>query len=362
MSYIIRLTRAPSCKHRTTPPNALRPYSNSQIANHWLPKPIPQRSVSTRPDVPRPAAKSSSAARAAFSSTTTRRTIPRGDSSLNTADQIEDRLREDGHLIWGFAVYRCTYRDDAAWETCLGRLNASIRKSMRFYNGLDLLNEDAFRLTVFDNASELDGVGASVVRRHFREWRKGALREEQGTREEIEARRGKVISPHHPDGVVGVDEESRARSPAEVQDVAVQPRGDDIRRPWSGHGYGHRIAAVRYRLCVAVDEAALQSVVSAKGESRIGEAWMNLIEGDWTPEDAAAQREETKIQYLENGLDLEDWDDEVKIFPEIDGCTEENVGWMEVCYQDLVPLLYSSLMDINAFEELYVRPPGIRGW
>jgi hypothetical protein len=67
-------------------------------------------------------------------------------------------------------------------------------------------------------------------------------------------------------------------------------------------------------------------------------------------------------QYLNNGLDLEDLDDEVETFPEIDGCTEENVGWMKVCYQDLVPLLYSSLMDNNAFEELYVRPPGIRAW
>jgi hypothetical protein len=165
--------------------------------------------------VPRPAANSSSAARAAFSSTTTRPSIPRGDSSLNTADQIEDRLREDGHRIWGFVVYRCTYRDDAAWGLCLERLNASIRKSMRFYNGLDLLDEDRFRLTVFDNASEFDGVGAPVVRRHFREWRKRALREEQGTCEGIEARRGKAVSPHHPDGVVGVDEDSRARSPAE---------------------------------------------------------------------------------------------------------------------------------------------------
>jgi hypothetical protein len=298
---------------------------------------------------------------AAFSTTSARRTLPRGHI-FNTADQIEDRLREDGHRIWGFAVYRCIYRDDAAWEMCLERLNASIRKSMRFYNGLDLLDEDAFRLTVFDDASEFDGAGAPVVRRHFKKWRKGALREEQGTREEIQARREEASSPHDSHAVVEVDEESQARSPAGVQDVAVQPRGDDIRRPWSGHGYGHRIAAVRYRLCVAVDEAALQSVVSAKGESRIGNAWMNLIEGDWTPGDAAAQREETKIQYLENGLDLEDWDDEVETFPEIDGCTEENVGWMKVCYQDLVPLLYSSLMDINAFEELYVRPPGIRAW
>jgi hypothetical protein len=208
--------------------------------------------------------------------------------------------------------------------------------------------------------SELDGAGAPVVRRHFKEGRKGALGEEQGTREEIEARRGKAISPHH---FGGVDEESRARSPAEVQDVAVQPRGDDIRRPWSGHGYGHRIATVRYRLCVTVDEAALKSVVSPKGESRTDKAWMNLIGGgDWTPEDAAAQCEETKTRHLANGLDLDEWDDEVETFSEIDGCTKGNVRWMKVCYQDLVPLLYSSLMDNNAFQELYVRPPSIRAW
>jgi hypothetical protein len=66
---------------------------------------------------------------AAFSSTTTRPTLPRGDSFLNTADQIQDRLLEDGHRIWGFAVYRCTYRDNAAWETCLERLNASTPQS-----------------------------------------------------------------------------------------------------------------------------------------------------------------------------------------------------------------------------------------
>jgi hypothetical protein len=148
---------------------------------------------------------------------------------------------------------------------------------MHFYNGLDLLDEERFRLTVFDDASELDGAGAPVVRRHFREWRKRALREEQGTREETEARRKKTHSPHSP---------YRA---AEVDDEEASWNGTpDIRRPRSGHGYGLRIAAVRYRFCVAVDEAALQSVISSEGETRTGKAWMNLIEGNWTPQDAAA--------------------------------------------------------------------------
>jgi hypothetical protein len=183
------------------------------------------------------------------------------------------------------------------------------------------------------------------------EWRKRALREEQGTREETEARRKKAHSAHYPHRAAEVDEETSWNATP------------DIRRPWSGHGYGHRIAGVRYRFCVAVDEAALQSVISSEGETRTGIAWMKLIEGDWTPEDAAAQREETKIQYLANGLDLEDWDDEVEeAFLEIDGCTEENVGWMKDHYGDLIPLLCSRLMDNNAFGELYVRPPGTRAW
>jgi hypothetical protein len=134
---------------------------------------------------------------------------------------------------------------------------------MHFYNELDLLDEEPFRLTVFDDPSELDGVSPPIVRRHFnKERRKRALREEQGTREETEARRKKAHSPHYP---------YRA---AEVEPWNATP---DIRRPWSGHGYGHRIAAVRYRFCVAVDEAALQSVISSEGETRTGKAWMKLI-------------------------------------------------------------------------------------
>jgi hypothetical protein len=110
---------------------------------------------------------------------------------------------------------------------------------------------------------------APIVRRHFNmEWRKRALREEQGTREETEARRKKAHSAHYPHRAAEVDEETSWNATP------------DIRRPWSGHGYGHRIAGVRYRFCVAVDEAALQSVISSEGETRTGIAWMKLIEGD----------------------------------------------------------------------------------
>ena len=45
-------------------------------------------------------------------------TLARG-SRFNTADRIVAHLREDGHCVWGMAIYRCTYEDEAAWQTCL---------------------------------------------------------------------------------------------------------------------------------------------------------------------------------------------------------------------------------------------------
>jgi hypothetical protein len=41
-------------------------------------------------------------------------TCPRGNRSSNVADRIQDQLHKDGHCVWGFVVYRCTYGDDAA--------------------------------------------------------------------------------------------------------------------------------------------------------------------------------------------------------------------------------------------------------
>jgi hypothetical protein len=41
---------------------------------------------------------------------------------LNPADQIECQLREDGHRIWGFVIYRTTYDSDVDWAELLRRL------------------------------------------------------------------------------------------------------------------------------------------------------------------------------------------------------------------------------------------------
>lgn len=303
-----------------------------------------------------------------------RPTTDRGDPFNNAANLIEEQLLEDGHRLWGLAIYRCTYGDDAAWETCLERLNASIRESMFFYKGLDLLEEGRFRLTIFDDASRFDGAGIQLVRQHFKEWRKHAMREEQGTIEETEARRKKPKPLYHPYGTVGINLDVWARSMGKTREEVekedqemLQRRKEappDIRRPGSGHGYGYFVASVRYRFCVQIDEAAMRSIISPEGESVVGEAWLNLVEVDWewSPEAAAAQRDQERIEHLAMDLDPEFFDDEEEVFPEIDGCTAENVGWMRVHYQALIPEFCAQLRDHSALNEyLYWRPPGIGG-
>lgn len=86
---------------------------------------------------------------------------------------------------------------------------------------------------------------------------------------------------------------------------------------------------------------------------------MNLVEGDWVPGMAAARRERGKILHVDMGLDLADHDDvdPVDGFPELGGCTEENVGWIRVHYMELIPAFYSFVRDPDALQNMYVRPP-----
>jgi len=284
-------------------------------------------------------------------------------STFNTADKIQDQLHYDGHRVWGFVVYRCTYGDDAAWQTFLERINASIRDSLEFHHGLDLLEEDCFKLTVLEDVSKFDGASVQLVREHFKEWRKNAVHEDQGTSEEIEARRVK------PEPIPVDDTWPKAEMNMELWtrlmgDVKEAPRKEPrlpFRIASSKNAYGYHCPAVRYTFCIQIDDAALQSIVSPEGKECYGDAWVNLIEADWDPEEAAKQREEDRIEHLETGGTLEEFEDCVEFFPEVDGCIEENVGWMKVQYKALIPEFYEYLQDPNTLERIYYRPPDMAG-
>ena len=107
------------------------------------------------------------------------RRTPKLSTNLNTADHIERYLQADGHNLWGFVIYRCTYDSDDEWNEFMDRLRYRIRKILEFYNGLDLMK--SLGLTVIEDREKLDDVEASVVREHFKTWAESAPQREQGS-------------------------------------------------------------------------------------------------------------------------------------------------------------------------------------
>ncbi|KAI0907581.1 hypothetical protein F4823DRAFT_626205 [Ustulina deusta] len=245
-------------------------------------------------------------------------------TQFNEADKIERHLRADGHRIWGFVVYRCTYSSDPAWESCIQRINASVQEAMDLYNGHDLLQDGCFKLTVIADASMLDGASTQAVRRHFREWCTRAVHEEQGSQEEIRSRK-------------------HESSPCD----------------WGW--------PVRYGFCIQIDEASMRSVISEEGER-----WVNLIKRDWEPREATRQQQQQQQQHEtgptrvvespgEHGDDEGEFidDEDEEEYPAIEGCTDHDVGWMKVQLVGLMPDFYTGLRDPDLWYIPYIRPPGI---
>ncbi|KAH0164700.1 hypothetical protein KCU67_g5025, partial [Aureobasidium melanogenum] len=226
----------------------------------------------------------------------------------NAADQIEHALQADGHRIWGFVIYRCTYDSNEDWEFCMRHLHKEVRRNMDFYNGHDLLDEECFRLSVIENKSKFDGASTSTVRKHFHEWCAQALHREQGSEDEIASRQQKPV-------------------------------------PWFGS------LAVRYRFCLQIDAASLKSVVNNEDE-----AWINLINKDHITAARPGNDANTET-IMDDNEEGEFTDDEDEEYPALEGNTEEDVGFMQVSTGFLMPDFYTYLWDPNAWVVSYCRPP-----
>ncbi|KAK8043415.1 hypothetical protein PG993_005845 [Apiospora rasikravindrae] len=241
-------------------------------------------------------------------------------STYNAADKIERHLRADGHRIWGFVVYRCTYTSDRDWDLCVQRIHSAVRKGMDVYNGRDLLQEGCFKLTVIADASMFDGASTRAVRQHFQDWCARIVHEEQGSPREIRGRQ------HKP------------------------PPGD-----W--------LLPVRYRFCIQINEASMRSFIPEQGEP-----WVKIIKSDWDPSEARTQRRQPPnetglgrtVEMCEHDNDHEgDFtdDNEEEEYPDMEGCKEEDVGWMKVQLTGLMPDMYADLRSPNLWDIQYIRPP-----
>ncbi|KAK4570074.1 hypothetical protein LTR86_003044 [Recurvomyces mirabilis] len=174
---------------------------------------------------------------------------------------------------------------------------------MELYNGQDLLEEDVFNFTVIEDQKLLDRASTLIVRQHFNQWSGHALPHEQGPPEEIAQRRQ---GPQH----------------------------------WLGP------LAVRYKFCIQIDGASLQSLVDDGLEG-----WMKLVYGAWRPQGKISQQD--RSLNTDDLLDPDGVPYEDEEYEEIGGCAAEDVGWMRVECGSLMPSLYANLHDVNA-------PPYVR--
>jgi hypothetical protein len=103
---------------------------------------------------------------------------PDMETESNKADKLERQLQEDGHKIWGWVIYRCTYSSDTDWADFMSRLRTHIEKSLGLHNGLDMM--DSLDYQVFEDKALFDAASPVTVREHFRQWVQLAPQREQG--------------------------------------------------------------------------------------------------------------------------------------------------------------------------------------
>ncbi|KAI1503107.1 hypothetical protein F5X99DRAFT_426448 [Biscogniauxia marginata] len=133
-------------------------------------------------------------------------------ADFNAADEIERHLRADGHRIWGFAVYRCTYTSDAAWESCIQVDEASTRS---------VISEESERWVKLIRG-DWESRGATRQRQQQHETRTERMVESQGDHNDDESEFGDVEDDEECPAIEGLYQTAR--------------RGDGVGEPADGSG------------------------------------------------------------------------------------------------------------------------------
>jgi hypothetical protein len=100
----------------------------------------------------------------------------------------------------------------------------------------------------------------------------------------------------------------------------------------------------RYNYFIQVDEEALQSVLTAPKRDLHGQAFVNFVDSQWEP----MPREKYGGE-------------EENVFHPVDGCTQENVGWMRVALRMINAEFYDAAAEFagGVWYVYYKRPPEI---
>lgn len=213
---------------------------------------------------------------------------------------ISECLKNDKHDKWGWVIYRTAYNDDEGWA----RFKDLIIQQSR----ADIADSDAPEIAesldwaFVEDRATLDGISKDQLRVRFKQWASEALRTEQ-------------------------------------------PRVED-------HRFGS-FGIPRYTYFIDVDEDALKSVAFEAPQPPETDLWgvgyVNFVDAEWKPlseltEDVGGAREED-------------------VHEAIEGCTEENVGWMKIASHMIGAGFYQVMMGYpDVWYEMYQRPPGVKNW
>ncbi|KAH9999576.1 hypothetical protein F4779DRAFT_622703 [Xylariaceae sp. FL0662B] len=225
-------------------------------------------------------------------------------------------LERSQHDKWGFLIYRTTYASDELWTRYLAHLETEIQEALDFYEqhvDVQAAIRPGQRWTVVEDPATLGAASKADVRVRFRDW------------------------------------------------VA----GRSVARDGPGADYAFLEQLVpRYRFCLMVDAACLESfergVRSGGGDGGAANGakpYILLIDAQF--EDGGDHSGQPAGDDQREGLD-EDEDEDVvaEEYPEVEGCTDRDVGWMFVDTGAIFDL-YDEAAGRKEWRYVYCRPPSV---
>jgi hypothetical protein len=222
--------------------------------------------------------------------------------------ELDARLKQQSHGFWGWVVYRCTYISDSEWLAFTDKLESMSRWALEDYAATD----EMFRQHVWtfvEDRERLENASKSDVRRIFNEWVNGP------------------------------------EAAAEQPNARVSPPENCM---------------ARYNCCIYVDEASLRSVLGDNKSDDSNEQHLNLIDRSWIPEEEEEEPDEGD-SYDDFVEELAEEQRETQrlaaLWPEVEGCTEEDIGWCKVVPCGVVVDRYLTLCDQSSWWMWYTRPP-----
>ncbi|KAK4222265.1 hypothetical protein QBC38DRAFT_448445 [Podospora fimiseda] len=198
-----------------------------------------------------------------------------------------------------------------SWKKLLFYIKYRVRDSLEFYNGMEQV--PSFCLTVVQDAATLKNATVETVRTEFKKWCEAAVEKEHGQGATIRRQSQRY------NFVIRVSEDVLGCWAKVDDDCLSEEKEDDNRRK-----------ALRF--------------------SQTGNCFVDLIWKDWPPEIPENIGRGVPNPWV-GGIAPP-----IPEYEEIEGCKEEELGWMRVSIHSVVVSIYSVLRDPDAFFTLYRRP------